>query len=66
MSSEKILTVDITPSFRTTAEVLETLRVQAVGKDFDHHGQKGKILSARISDGRLLAEVKFPGRLILG
>lgn len=65
-TAEKIITLDITPPFQASVEALETLRVQAVGKPFDHHGQKGTIMSARISGGRLLAEVKFPGKLILG
>jgi hypothetical protein len=64
--TEKILTVDITPPFHATVEALETLKAQAIGRDLDHQGQKGKILSARIANGRLLAEVKFSGNLILG
>lgn len=66
MSETTIKTVDITPPFAADPATLQQICESSIGKEIAHNGVKGTVISARISGSRILAEIKIPGRLLLG
>lgn len=66
MHKTKTIIVDLTPSFSMAPDALENLRASSVGRPYSALGVKGVVQSARIEEGRLIAEVKLSPNVILG